>query len=85
MERVPKAANGRNSPPEKAEYKPAAATAMRLHRAARRRTHNLAVILTSDSMTVRSIVPNFPYYADLILSFVSGLFCGRVGAGFGGM
>jgi hypothetical protein len=30
MERAPKAANGRNSPPEKAEYKPAAATVIGL-------------------------------------------------------
>src|ERR1700694_5011403 len=64
MERVPKAANGRNSPPEKAEYKPAPLTEVMRNCATPRPARSLA-ILTFDSTTVRSIVPNFPFMSHL--------------------
>src|ERR1700682_2216573 len=63
MESAPKAANGRNSPPERAEYKPA--PRQRKACVLRYSVPTDLAILTFDSTTVRSIVPNFPFMSHL--------------------
>jgi L,D-transpeptidase catalytic domain len=75
MERAPRAANGRNSPPEKAEYKPAAATELLRNCATPLHARRLA-ILTFDLMTVRSIVLNFQFMAQALFRSLTLFFTG---------